>query len=143
MKSIMARILVVDDEPLFAMLTGEWVADLPVGPAHGLKAALDLVTTSDIDGAIIDVSLGRESGYPLAEELAARAIPFAFATGHRAAALERGHAAVAVLIKPFGLAPFQAVVEAIVSKCAQHCTFARHGSSSHPADNLADQECDG
>ena len=141
----MARILVVDDEPLIAMLTGEWVADLghtPVGPAHGLKAALDLVATSDIDGAIIDVSLGRESGYPLAEELAKRGIPFAFATGHSEAAIAPGHMAVAVLVKPFGLAPFQAVVEAIVSKCAQHGTFARHGSPSHPADNLADQECD-
>ena len=119
----MARILVVDDEPLIAMLTEEWVADLghtPVGPAHGLKAALDLVATSDIDGAIIDVTLGRESAYPLAEVLAARGIPFAFATGLSEAAIERGHAAVAVLVKPFGLKPFEAAVETIVSKCAQH-----------------------
>ena len=118
----MARILVVDDEPLIAMLTGEWVADLghtPVGPAHGLKAALDLVATSDIDGAIIDVTLGRESSYPLAEVLAARGIPFAFATGLSEAAIERGHAAVAVLVKPFGLQPFEAAVKTIVSNCAQ------------------------
>ena len=118
----MARILIVDDEPLIAMLTEEWVVDLghtPVGPAHGLKAALDLVATSDIDGAIIDVTLGRESAYPLAEVLAARGIPFVFATGHSEADIERGHAAVAVLVKPFGLKPFEAAVKTIVSNCAQ------------------------
>ena len=114
----MARILVVDDEPLIAMLTEEWVTDLghtPVGPAHSLKAALDLVATSDIDGAIIDVTLGRDNAYPLAEVLAARGIPFAFATGLSENAIERGHAAVAVLVKPFGLKPFEAAIDAMVA----------------------------
>ena len=123
----MARILVVDDEPLIAMLIGEWVADLghtAVGPAHSLKAALDLVATSEIDGVIVDVTLGRESAYPLAEVLAARGIPFAFATGLSEAAIERGHAAVAVLVKPFGLKPFEAAVQTIVSNCAQHAAPA-------------------
>ena len=113
----MARILVVDDEPLIALLTEEWVTELghtPVGPAGNLKAAFELVANSDIDGAIIDVTLGRESAYPLAEALAARGVPFAFATGLSEAAIERGHAAVAVLVKPFGLKPFKNALEAIV-----------------------------
>ena len=116
----MANILVVDDEPLIAMLTSEWIADLghvPVGPAHSLKQALDLVANHNLDGAMIDVSLGSESGYPLAHKLAERGIPFAFITGHSAEAIERGHSAVAVLVKPFRLKPFQAAVEAIISKC--------------------------
>ena len=123
----MARILVVDDEPLIAMLTAEWVADLghtPVGPAHNLGAALKLGASDDIDGAIIDVSLGRETAYPLAKVLADRGIPFAFATGHSAAAIEHGHAAVAVLVKPFGLKPFEAALEAIVSKRAHRAAPA-------------------
>ena len=114
----MANILVVDDEPLISMMIEDWVVDLghkPVGPAQSLNAALALVASTDIDGAIIDVSLGRESGYPLAKVLAERGIPFAFATGHSAAAIERGHSAVAVLVKPFGLNSFQAAIEAIVS----------------------------
>ena len=114
----MARILVVDDEPLVAMLTAEWVADFghaPVGPAHTLGAALELVRTDDIDGAIIDVSLGRETAYPLAEVLAARSIPFAFATGHAAATLDQSYPAVAVLTKPFALKPFEAAMETIVA----------------------------
>ena len=134
----MARILVVDDEPLITMLIEEWVADLghtPVGPAHSLKAALDLVATSGIDGAIVDVSLGRESAYPLAKMLSARGIPFAFATGHSDGDIECGHSAVAVLTKPFGLKPFAAALESIVSKCAQHAA-----ASHPPAHQFAEQQ---
>ena len=118
----MARILVVDDEPLIAMLTEEWVSDCghtPVGPALSLSAALELVATSDIDGAIIDVRLGRESSYPLAKLLSVRGIPYAFATGLAEEAIEHGHAAVAVLLKPFRLKPFEAAIENILSHCAR------------------------
>jgi len=121
----MARILVVDDEPMIAMLTAEYVADLghaPVGPAHSLGAALELVRTHEIDGAIIDVSLGRETAYPLANVLAARGIQFVFVTGHSAAAIEPGHSAVAVLVKPVGATHFEAAISAIVSKHAPHAT---------------------
>ena len=114
----MARILVVDDEPMIALMNAEWVADLghaPVGPAYSLGEALQLVASDEIDGAIIDVSLGRESAYPLVDVLAARGIPFAFATGHCDAAIKRGYNAVAVLVKPFGLKPFELAVQTMVS----------------------------
>ena len=115
----MANILVVDDEPLIAMLTSEWVSELghkPVGPAHNLNAALKLVASTEIDGAIVDVSLGRENVYPLARVLASRGIPFAFATGHSEAAIESDHPAVAVLVKPFAYQQFEATIQTIVSK---------------------------
>ena len=124
----MFRILVVDDEPLIAMLTEEWVTDLghkAVGPAHSLKEALYLVENTDIDGAIIDVSLGRESAYPLANLLAARGIPFAFATGCSESRIESGHSAVAVLLKPFGLGMLEAALDRIVSSRLQRPTDAR------------------
>ena len=123
----MARILVVDDEPMIALLTAEWVCDMghaPVGPAHSLVEALALVATDDIDGAIIDVSLGRDTAYPLATALAGRGIPFVFATGHSEAAIERGHSALAVLVKPFGLQPFEAAIEAIVTERAHRAAPA-------------------
>ena len=135
----MARILVVDDEPLIALLTEEWVAELghtPVGPAGNLKAAFELVANSEIDGAIIDVTLGRESAYPLAEALAARGVPFAFATGLSEAAIERGHAAVAVLVKPFGLKPFTIALEAIVDARSLFANGRGH-SQTNPAPYLA------
>ena len=56
----MARILIVDDEPLIAMLA-ENVADelghAAVGPAHDLDGALALAE-DDLDAAILDLTLG-------------------------------------------------------------------------------------
>ena len=80
----MARILVVDDEPLISAMTEEWLSELGhvvVGPAHNLAAALELAEM-DMDAAIVDVSLGKDNSYPLAEALSARGVPFALATGY-------------------------------------------------------------
>ena len=48
----MARILIVDDEPLIAMLAGDWLDELghvTVGPALSLRDAVPLVE-DDLDG---------------------------------------------------------------------------------------------
>ena len=37
---------------------------------------------SDIDAAIVDLSLGRDNSYPLIDALIARDLPFALATGY-------------------------------------------------------------
>ena len=80
--------------------------------------------------AIIDVLLGRQTAYPLAELLAARGIPFVFATGQSAAAIEPGHSAIAVLVKPFSANLFEAAIRAIASKHAHHAT-PQDGSGPH------------
>ena len=70
----MARILIVDDEPLIAEIAEEWLAELGhavVGPAYDLKTALSLAD-GDLDAAILDVSLGRNDSYPVADRLKAR-----------------------------------------------------------------------
>ena len=80
----MARILIVDDEPLITAMMEDWLAELGhvvVGPAHNLARALDLAD-GEIDAAIVDVSLGKDNSYPLVEALIARGAPFALATGH-------------------------------------------------------------
>ena len=80
----MARILVVDDEPLISAMTEEWLSELGhvvVGPAHNLATALKLAEM-DMDAAIVDVSLGKDNAYPLADALTARGVPFALATGY-------------------------------------------------------------
>ncbi len=80
----MARVLIVDDEPLIAMLAQDWLEDLghqTVGPAHDLKTALTLAM-EPLDAAILDVSLGADKSYEVARRLRAQDVPFAFATGH-------------------------------------------------------------
>ena len=79
------RILVVEDEGLVAL---QLQADLEdaghrvIGPARSLAQGLQLAEAEDIDAALVDVSLGRESSVPIADRLLARSIPFAFATGY-------------------------------------------------------------
>lgn len=79
------HILLVEDEYLIAMVLEE---DLQrsgahvIGPAASVDDALALLAIESVDGAILDVSLGREKVFSVAEALTARRIPFVFATGY-------------------------------------------------------------
>ena len=113
----MARILVIEDEPLVSAITEEWIAELGhevVGPAANLDAALALAATP-IDGAIIDVSLGRQSGYPAAELLATRGVPFVFATGYGQDGLDPAWRGRPTLMKPFEFDALRAAVERMLA----------------------------
>lgn len=108
------KVLVVEDEALIAMLLEDWLQELgcePVGPAVALEEALDLIATRSLDAAIIDVSLGggRES-YPAAEALKARAVPFAFATGHHSGVVDERFPGTPVLTKPYDFAAVKRIV---------------------------------
>ncbi len=112
----MARILLVDDEPLISAITEEWLIDLGhtvVGPALDLASAMRLAE-SGVDAAVIDVTLGRENGYPLAEALDARGVPFVFATGYGKAGLEPAWRDRETLAKPFEFEAFRAAIEGMV-----------------------------
>jgi DNA-binding response OmpR family regulator len=79
------KILVVEDEPLIAMdlkhvLTGLGCSVL--GPAYNLNQGMRLIQAETFDGAILDVNLGGEMVFPLADSLAGRSIPFVYVTGY-------------------------------------------------------------
>lgn len=114
----MARILLVEDEPLISAITEEWLSDLGhvvIGPASDLASALKLADTP-IDAAIIDVSLGRQSGYPLADVLNARGVPFAFATGYGQEGLDPAWRGRPTLSKPFEFETFRKAVEGLLAR---------------------------
>jgi len=100
----MPRVLVVEDEPLIAMLVEDWLAELdfePVGPAATAQDALALIAGEKIDGAILDVSLDGHDSFAVADSLRERAIPFAFATGHGSDRIEQRFKGVPTLAKPY------------------------------------------
>ena len=100
-------ILVVEDEyvvafHLSALLQDEGAA--VVGPAANVAGALDLLArTPELDGALLDVNLGGEPVYPVADALRARGIPFVFATGYGQKGLPPEWTARPVVQKPFDL----------------------------------------
>lgn len=113
----MARILIVDDEPLIAMLAEEWLEEMghaTVGPAHNLEAALTLAE-DDLDGAILDLRLGQNDSYPVASRLKERGVPIAFATGYPLDPSDPQHQGVAQLPKPYDFATFRTVVEGLLN----------------------------
>lgn len=114
----MARILIVDDEPLIAMLAQDWLEDLghqPVGPAHDLQAALKL-TREPIDAAILDVSLGAGKSYEVARRLQAQDVPFAFASGYPPDPPGGEFDGALTLPKPFSFETFRVVVAELLTR---------------------------
>jgi len=78
------RVLIIEDEPIIAMGLADDVA--PLGAKVGAKvgtvaSALDAIAATDLDGAILDVQLGREMSFRVADALAAHHIPFVFMSG--------------------------------------------------------------
>lgn len=79
------RILIVEDEYFLADETRRKLEDLGaivIGPAAGARQALSLIHQHKVDAAILDIHLGDEFVFPVADELEGRDIPFVFATGY-------------------------------------------------------------
>ena len=98
------RVLVVEDEMMVSMLIEDMLADMGckvVGPASRLEEALDLAKIADIDCAVLDVNLGGQPIFPVADVLRERGAPFAFATGYGDAGLRDVDKGTPVLQKPF------------------------------------------
>lgn len=98
------RVLVVEDEPLVAMLIEDLLTDLGctvIGPANRLEDALQLVDQSVIDVAVLDVNLNGVESYPIANELIRRGVPFLFSSGNGSHGLRKEYNHYPSLPKPF------------------------------------------
>jgi CheY-like chemotaxis protein len=98
------RILLVEDEMLVAMLLEDMLGEAGhtiIGPMAKVDQAVEAARTETIDLAILDVNVGGDEVYPVAEALAARDIPFAFATGYGAQGLREEWQDRPTLQKPF------------------------------------------
>lgn len=97
------HILVVEDEWLIAQTTLDLLSDegyLPLGPAPSVGQALDLIASEPVCAAVLDVNLGSEKSFPIADDLARRGIPFLFVTGYRERDLPPRFGGARLLAKP-------------------------------------------
>ena len=98
------RVLVVEDEMMVSMLIEDMLSDMGctvVGPASRLDEAMELAQAGGIDCAVLDVNLGGQPIFPVADLLRERGCPFAFATGYGDAGLRDADRGTPVLQKPF------------------------------------------
>ena len=108
------RLLVVEDEMLIAMTIEDLLCDLGcvvVGPAGSVAKALEIVSSHEIDGAILDLNLKGEQAIPVAEALRKRGTPFFFLTGYGTGSAGHSQFGVPTLPKPFDPATLQQLIE--------------------------------
>lgn len=97
-------ILVVEDEPLIAMMLEDFLESL----GHSVRATCDTVKDSlaevekgGFDLAILDVNLKGENVWPVASRLREQGIPFVLATGGHVDPPPPEFASVPVIEKPY------------------------------------------
>ncbi len=128
----MAKILIVDDEPLITVLMEDWLSELGhevIGPAHNLARALALAD-SEIDAAIVDVTLGKDNSYPLVDALNGRDVPLALATGHGQDGIDPRYRAQSTLRKPFDFATFRRTLDELLEQSRPSARAAARDATS-------------
>ena len=97
------RVLVVEDEIMVSMMLEDRLesAGYCVLAAANLADALKLAREELIDVAVLDVNLGGERSFPVADALRKRGIAFTFASGYGVEGLPPEYRGEAVLQKPY------------------------------------------
>lgn len=111
-------VLVIEDEMLISMTIEDVLVDLRcrvVGPFTRLEEALGAARTAHIDFALVDLNLGGDKTYAIADALSERQIPFAFMTGEDGASMPEPYRRFARLSKPFSVDAVERVLGALVS----------------------------
>jgi len=122
------RVLLVEDEILVAMMMRDILTELGfavVGPYSRLAEAMVAAVHEDINAGIIDVNLGGEFVYPVADVLAARKIPFVFVTGYGVESIDRRFGDVPIIKKPVQRQVLQGI---FVTPESESATFAKRRS---------------
>lgn len=119
------RLLVVEDETMIAMMLEDMLDTLGcvvVDVAGTLTRGLDLASDEklSLDGAILDVNLGGEKVYPVAERLAARGVPFIFCTGYGLGGLAADFAHVPTLAKPYMQGDLENILVSLLREAKAH-----------------------
>lgn len=127
MHNLLARrcVLVVEDEMLILMMIEDMLCDLgcrSIVTAASTQQALAEIQAHAFDVAMLDSNLNGESSDPVADALAARGVPFFFATGHKNGGAASSYPDRLVLNKPFSLDDIQASFRQVL---AESCRASR------------------
>ena len=101
--SHLPRVMVVEDEPLIALQIAHSLGELGceiVGPAASVGEALELITASNFDVALLDIDLNGARSFPIADLLQEQGRRFVFLSGFGAAELPLRFQSAPLLSKP-------------------------------------------
>jgi CheY-like chemotaxis protein len=111
-------VLVIEDEPLIAMMLEDFVDLLGhdlAGVADSVADALTRVDEGGFDAAILDVNLRDGACWPVADALTNAGKPFVLATGGHVEAPPPEHARTPQLAKPFTIEGVKQALETITA----------------------------
>ncbi len=109
------NVLIVEDEPLIAMMLEDFLDSLGHGVAgtcESVQDAMAKVEEGGFDVAIIDVHLKGEHVWPVADRLTEKGIPFIVATGGHIAPPPPEHENAPVLSKPYTIDSIEPALDA-------------------------------
>ncbi len=115
------RVLIIEDETLIALLLEDMLTELGctiAGSAATVSTAIEMMDGTAPAFAVLDINLGGESSYVVAEALAKRGIPFVFSTGYGEGRLEPPWQGRPILQKPFGQEQLAEAVAAAIGAAA-------------------------
>src|SRR5262245_56487356 len=111
------RVLLVEDEPLVSMMLADMLSAFGHkvdGPYSRFSDAILAAKTNNLQAGILDVNLGGEKTYAVADILTDRKIPFAFVTGYGPDSIVPAFSHAPVLQKPIEAAKLHALLQQIV-----------------------------
>jgi len=111
------RLLLVEDEALIALMLEDMVEGLGcavTAVAPRVALGLSMAEAGDFDLAILDVNVAGENVEPVAERLAAKGVPFVFATGYGEAGVPLRFRDRPVVAKPFRTDQLEAAIHKAV-----------------------------
>jgi two-component SAPR family response regulator len=100
----MRRVLVVEDDILIAMDIEQLLVDAGcdvVGPVARVSEALELLNLNNVDAALLDINLGTELVFPVADALDESGIPFVLVSGHTKTPVPNRHCGRPLVTKPY------------------------------------------
>jgi DNA-binding NtrC family response regulator len=98
------HVLVLEDDMLVAMLVEDTLQDhecVILGPVESLEEGLEIARNRKVDAAVMDVNIGGEKVYEIAEILEARGVPFILISGYGPGAVPEAHPNWQICSKPF------------------------------------------
>lgn len=117
----MRRVLIVEDEVLIGMVLEDILDMLDcvvvgnVATLADAEARIDALGSDGFDCAVLDVNLGADPVFPVADRIAALGKPIVFATGSHPDSLPDRFAACPVLEKPYAVAAVEAALEQLAA----------------------------
>lgn len=100
------HVLILEDEPIIGFALEDMLLHIGcdrVSLATRIAEAQRIAREDQVDAAILDVNIHGAQSYPVADDLAARGVPYIFATGYGDRAHPDQHRDTLTLTKPYSI----------------------------------------